>query len=90
MANLWSQVPAIGFNPVRFVPPSRQQTILAFQIDSISVAASEKIPWGKGFTTLVPVSSNFPERISPDQLPTVVFRARYGYTRWLEGLRYYL
>jgi hypothetical protein len=50
MANLWSQVPATGFNLVRFVPPSRQQTILAFQIDSISVAASEKIPWGKGFT----------------------------------------
>lgn len=50
MANPSSQVPATGFNPVRFVPPSRQQTILAFQVDSISVAAHNKTSWGKGFT----------------------------------------
>ena len=50
MANPWSQVPDTGFNPVRFVPPSRQQTILAFQVDSISVAAQKKTSWGKGFT----------------------------------------
>jgi hypothetical protein len=50
MADLWSQVPATGFNPIRFVPPSRQQTILAFQVDSISVAAHKKTSWERGFT----------------------------------------
>jgi hypothetical protein len=50
MANPWSQVPATGFDPVRFVPPNRQQTILAFQADSISVAAHKKTSLGNGFT----------------------------------------
>ena len=52
MANPWNQAPATDsdFNPVRFVPPSRQQAILAFQVQSISVAGHVKNACPDGFT----------------------------------------